>query len=204
ILARRVHRCSLVDGGNLPGSINAPITPPSKRMVRPGACSLCARVAASNGMPTPAKTTCPSRSSRALITARSSLAVQVAGSVVIDAPPAPARIEQFVEAEQTQVFGPRLWTIEIALEVVLAALVGVLPDLGGVEIEMLEQRFVEAVALVRRRAERHLDDGVDGEERDLGMVGRAADLIVRDDALGRQDHPVSRQREIDVHERQPV
>src|SRR5271166_5362368 len=155
-------------------------------------------------MPTPAKTTCPSRSSRALITARSSLAVQTAGSVVIDAPPAPARIEQFVEAEQTQVLGPRLWTIEIALEVVLAALVGILPDLGGVEIEMLEQRFVKAVALVRRRAERHLDDGVDGEERDLGMVGRAADLVVRDDALGRQDHPVRRQRKIEIHEWQPV
>src|SRR5271156_3214266 len=190
ILARRVHRCSLVDGGNFPGSIKAPITPPSKRMVRPGACSLCARVAASNGMPTPAKTTCPSRSSRALITARSSLAVQAAGSVVIDAPPAPARLEQFLKAEQVEVLGPRLWFIEIALEVVLAPLVGVLPDLGCVGVEMLEQRLVEAVPLVRRRAERHLDDGFDGEERDLGMIGRAADLIVRDDARGGQDHPV--------------
>src|SRR5271169_124034 len=204
MLARRVQRCSLVEGGNFPGSINAPITPPSKRMVRPGACSLCAKVAASSGMPTPAKTTCPSRSSRALITARSSLAVQAAPLVVIDAPPAAARLEQFVEAEQTQVLGPRLWLVEIALEVVLAALVGVLPYLGGVEIEMLVQRFVEAVALVRRRAERHLDDGVDGEKRDLGMVGRAADLVVRDDALGGQDHPVRRQREIEIHEWQPV
>src|SRR5271156_394698 len=130
ILARRVHRCSLVDGGNFPGSIKAPITPPSKRMVRPGACSLCARVAASSGIPTPAKTTCPSRSSRALITARSSLAVQAEALVIIDAPPAAACLEQFVEAEQTEVLGPRLWLIEIALEVVLAALVGILPDLG--------------------------------------------------------------------------
>src|SRR6516164_1148561 len=177
MLARRVHRCSFVEGGNLPGSMNAPITPPSKRMVRPGACSRCARVAASSGMPTPAKTTCPSRSIRALITARSSLAVQAEPLVVMDAPPAATSLEQFVEAEQTQILGPRLWLIKIALEVVLAALIGVLPDLGGVAIEMLVQRFVEAVALVRRRAERHLDHGVDGEKRDLG-------LVVRDDTLG--------------------
>src|SRR6516162_2558949 len=204
MLARRVQRCSLVEGGNLPGSINAPITPPSKRIVRPGAWSLCARVAASSGMPTPAKTTCPSRKSRALITARSSLAVQAELLVVIDAPPAAARLEQFVEAEQTQILGPRLWRIEIAFEVFLAALVGVLPYLGGVAIEMLEQRFVESIALVRSRAERHLDDGIDGEKRDLGVVGRAPDLLVRDDALGGQDHPVRRQREVEIHERKPV
>src|SRR5215467_7753229 len=83
MLARRVQRCSLVDGGNFPGSTNAPITPPSYRMVRPGAWTRCARVAANSGMPTPAKTTCPSRSSRALTTASNSLAVQVdaAGSI---------------------------------------------------------------------------------------------------------------------------
>src|SRR6516165_4603884 len=124
------------------------------------------------------------RAAAALITARSSLAVQAEPLVVIDAPPAAARLEQFVETEQTQILGPRLWLIKIALEVVLAALIGVLPDLGGVAIEMLVQRFVEAVALVRRRAERHLHHGVDGEKRDLGLVGRAADLVVRDDTLG--------------------
>src|SRR5215472_10891380 len=108
MLARRVQRCSLVDGGNFPGSTNAPITPPSNRMVRPGAWARCARVAASSGMPTPAKTTCPSSSSRALTTASSSLAVQAEALVIIDAPAAPARIEQLLEAQQVEVLGPRL------------------------------------------------------------------------------------------------
>jgi hypothetical protein len=75
MLARRVQRCSLVEGGSFPGSMKAPMTPPSNRMVRPGACSRCAKVAARSGIPTPANTTCPSRNNLALITASSSLAV---------------------------------------------------------------------------------------------------------------------------------
>ena len=47
MLARLVQRWSLVDGGSLPGSTKAPITPPSNRMVRPGQRSRCASVAAS-------------------------------------------------------------------------------------------------------------------------------------------------------------
>src|SRR5882724_6598889 len=106
MLARRVQRCSLVEGGNLPGSTKAPIVPPSKRIVRPGACSLCANVAASSGIPTPAKTTWPSRSSLALITASSSLAVYAFELVVIDALSTTAGSEQFLEPEQTEVLGP--------------------------------------------------------------------------------------------------
>ena len=73
-----------------------------------------------------------------------------------------------------------------------------------VGIHVLQHRLVDAVALVRRAAERHLDHGLDREERDLGLVRRAADLVVGDDALGGQDHPVGRHREVDVHELQPV
>src|SRR6516165_6933688 len=167
MLARRVQRCSLVEGGSLPGSINAPMTPPSKRMVRPGACSRCANVAANSGMPTPANTTCPSRNSRALMTASSSLAVSSSALVVINADSAASRGKQFFEPDQLEVLSPRLRTVEIALEVGPDALLCLLPDLRSVAIEMREQRLIEAVALMRRRAERDLDDGIDCHERDL-------------------------------------
>src|ERR1041385_7576140 len=75
MLARFVQRWSLVEGGSLPGSTNAPITPPSKRIVSPGHRRRCASVAAKSGMPTPANTTCPSLSCRALRMARISDAV---------------------------------------------------------------------------------------------------------------------------------
>ena len=75
MLARRVHRCSLVEGGSSPGTTKGPSTPPSNRMVRPGACSRCARVAASRGTPTPAKTTLPSSRMRALMMVSSSAAL---------------------------------------------------------------------------------------------------------------------------------
>ena len=75
MFARRVQRCSLVDGGSSPGTTNGPITPPSKRIVSVGACRRCASVAASSGMPTPANTVCPSLSRRAAMTASSSDAV---------------------------------------------------------------------------------------------------------------------------------
>src|SRR5215813_7512312 len=101
----------------------------------------------------------------------------------MDASPAPACVEQFFEPEQVEILGPRLWAVKIAVEVFPDATLGILPQLRGVAIEVLEERLVEAVALVRRRPERHLDHRVDGKERDLGLVGRAADLIVRDDAL---------------------
>ena len=62
-------------GRQLPGSTKAPMTPPSNRMVRPGQRRRCASVAASSGMPTPANTTWPSLSCRALRIVSSSLAV---------------------------------------------------------------------------------------------------------------------------------
>ena len=36
MFARRVQRCSLVDGGSSPGTTNGPITPPSNRIVKVG------------------------------------------------------------------------------------------------------------------------------------------------------------------------
>ena len=75
---------------------------------------------------------------------------------------------------------------------------------ADVVLHVPHHRLVDAVAFVRRAAERHLDHRVDREERNLGLVRRAPDLIVGDDALGRQDHLVRRHREVDVHELQAV
>src|SRR4029077_17731620 len=159
MLARRVQRCSLVEGGSCPGSTNAPMVPPSKRIVRPGPGRRCAEGAASNGMPTPAKTTWPSFKSRLAITASNSLVVRLrAGtllmvSVVIDAPPPPRGIEQLLHADEVEILGPALGLIEIAIEILGDAFGRVLPDQLGIHVMVLEERLVETVALVRRAAE---------------------------------------------------
>src|SRR5215471_3125401 len=123
MLARRVQRCSFVEGGSCPGSTKAPMVPPSNRIVRPGPCRRCASVAASSGMPTPANTTWPSFRSRLAITASNSLVVWLLArssriiSVVIDAPSAPRSIEQLLHAEEAEILGPALGPIDVALEV---------------------------------------------------------------------------------------
>src|SRR5580693_2524495 len=117
MFARLVHRWSLVDGGSFPGSTKAPTTPPSKRIVRPGQCSLCASVAASSGTPTPANTTCPSSSWRALKIASISEAVQRWLSVIVDAPPLVGGLKQLVKADQRQKIRPRLRLIDVALKI---------------------------------------------------------------------------------------
>ena len=61
--------------GSLPGSSVVPMMPPSSTMVRFGACRCRATAEASSGMPTPAKTTLWSASSRLAVIAISSSAV---------------------------------------------------------------------------------------------------------------------------------
>src|SRR5487761_662351 len=101
-------------------------------------------------------------------------------SVVIDAGPTAGGVEQFLEAEPLEILGPGFRLVEIALQISADA---------GLAVAMAEQRLVKAVAFVRRRAERDFDDRVDREKRDLSVIGMAADLIIRDDPLSRQDHP---------------
>src|SRR5437763_923353 len=114
----------------------------------------------------------------------------------MDAGSAAARVEQFFEPEQVEILRPRFRAVEIAVQIGPDSLIGISPELSGIGVEMPEQGFVEPVALVRRRPERRLDYGVDRHERNLRLVWGAADLVVRYDALGRQDHPVCRQRQI--------
>src|SRR5438874_3552731 len=183
MLARLVQRWSLVDGGSLPGSMKAPITPPSNRMVRPGQRSRCASVAASSGMPTPANTTCPSSSCRALRMVSSSAALWFAGLCIVDAPAGARRLQQLVEPDQLQELGPRFRGVDEAVEIFLHTLDGVAVHQLDIGAHVTQHRFVDAVTFVRRAAERQLDHGVDRKERDLGLVRRAPDLVVGDDAL---------------------
>ena len=83
-------------------------------------------------------------------------------------------------------------------------LTGSLVHQSDVVLHVAKHRLVDAVAFVRGASERQLDDGIDRKKRNLGLIGRAPDLIVGDDALGRQDHLVGGDRQIDVHELQPV
>src|SRR5579884_2783524 len=117
MLARLVQRWSLVEGGNLPGSMKAPMTPPSNRIVSPGQPRRCANVAASNGMPTPANTTCPSFSWRALRTVSSSAAVYGRPSRIVDAHAGAPRLQQLVDADQRQEVDPRFRAIDKTVEV---------------------------------------------------------------------------------------
>src|SRR5215467_9143991 len=118
MLARLVQRWSLVEGGSLPGSMKAPITPPSNRMVSPGQRSRCASVAASKGMPMPAKTTWPSLSCRALRIASVSEAVW-RRSVIENAPAPAACTDDFLHADLRQELVPVLRAVDVLVEVFL-------------------------------------------------------------------------------------
>src|SRR5262249_4327126 len=182
MLARLVQRWSLVEGGSLPGSMNAPITPPSNRIVSPGQRSRCASVAAKSGMPTPANTTCPSLSWRALRVVSSSAALEPCFLSIVNALPGAGRLEQFVDPDQGQKFAPRFRSVDEALDVLLHPFDGIVVHQRHVILHVAQHRLVNAVAFVRRTSERQRDHGVDREKRDLGLVPSAPDLNVGDDA----------------------
>src|SRR5215210_7020834 len=121
MLARLVQRWSLVEGGSLPGSTKAPITPPSNRMVSPGQSSRWASVAARSGMPTPANTTWPFLSSRALRIVSSSAAVWLRASIIVDAPPLADGVEDFFQPDEVEECGPGFRPVDVAVEVFLHA-----------------------------------------------------------------------------------
>src|SRR5205085_9677372 len=110
----------------------------------------------------PANTICPSLSSRALITASSSLAVNFASGIG-DPPPAARGFEQLLEPDEAEEVGPRLRCVDMALEVLGHPLLRVLVHERGVVIHVSVERLVSRAALVRRTAERHLDHRFDGE-----------------------------------------
>src|ERR1700732_254515 len=101
--------------------MKAPITPPSNRIVSPGQRSRCASVAASSGMPTPANTTCPSLSWRALKIVSSSAAVWHCDLCIGDDLPGASGLQQIVHADEVEKLGPRCRTVDEAVQVLLHA-----------------------------------------------------------------------------------
>src|SRR5271166_5468113 len=160
--------------------MKAPITSPSNRMVRPGQRRRCASVAASSGMPTPANTTCPSLSWRALKIASSSAAVWLCGLSIINARSGARSFQQFLHPEQGEKRTPGFRPIDELVEILLHAANRLLVDQPDILLHVAEHRLVDAVAFVRRASERQLDNGVDRKEWNLGSIGRTSNLIVGD------------------------
>src|SRR5262249_25634834 len=161
--------------------------PPSRTIVRCGACICRATAEASSGMPTPAKTTLWSASSRLAVIAISSSAV----TSLIGPPPGRSSPPQLPPLRRQRGQPPPPGRRYERAEVGMA--VDVLFDItqgpgrplflrrGCVGGEMLEVRPVEAVALVRVGAVRRRHDCIDREMRQhrLGRAGR--DLLRADD-----------------------
>src|SRR5712692_438357 len=97
--------------------MKAPITPPSNRIVKPGQRRRCASVAARSGMPTPANTSCPSLSWRALKIVSSSAAVWLCALSIVNALTGARRFEQFVHPDQSEKFAPRFRPVDELVEV---------------------------------------------------------------------------------------
>src|SRR5215470_1218739 len=184
--------------------MNAPITPPSKRIVRPGHRSCCASVAARSGMPTPANTTCPSRSCRALSTASNSAAVTHVSLRIVERPPRPCRLEQLAHTDEFEELRPRPRAVDETFEVLAHAADRIVVHEADVVLHVSKHRLIRAVALVWRAAERELHHGIHGEEWNFGVVRRPSYLFVGHDAFGRQNYAIRGHGEIDVHERQAI
>src|SRR6185437_1861515 len=179
ICAPYAARISLVEIGSLPGSSVVPMMPPSRTIVRCGACRCRATAEASSGMPTPAKTTLWSASSRLAVTAISSSAV----TSLIGPPPRRSSPHQLprVRRQRGQPLRPgrrdEPGEAGVAVDVLFDITQGPGRPLflrgGGIGGEMLEVGPVEAVTLVRVRAVRRRHDRVDGKKRQhrLGRAG---------------------------------
>src|SRR5713101_7351898 len=169
MLARLVQRWSLVEGGSLPGSMKAPITPPSNRIVNPGQRRRCASVAASSGMPTPANTTCPSLSWRALKIVSSSAAVWLCALSIVDTLSGARRFEQLVHPDQREKLAPRFRAVDEPLEILRHALDRLLVHQSDIVLHVADHRLVNAIAFVRRASEGELDNGVYRKKRNFGL-----------------------------------
>src|SRR5262245_23773332 len=221
IVARWPARISLVDTGSRPGAIWGPMMPPSMTIVSRGAWRRLASAAARSGTPTPANTVVSSESWRAAITASSSEALH--RSVIVSSARARRRPRVACErrlawssrelprsfgldrhalaAEEAEIVAPGRRRVDVALEIVADRGRAVPVDSGAVLGEVLVVRLVEAVALVRERAEGHVDERVDEEAGHHRAVGVPPRLLLGDELLGRYQHGRGRASDVGVHVR---
>src|SRR5271166_7065039 len=147
--------------------MKAPITSPSNRMVRPGQRRRCASVAASSGMPTPANTTCPSLSWRALRIVSNSAAVWLCALSIVDAVSGAGRFEQLVHPDQSEELVPRLRPIDVLIEILRHTLDRLLVHQSHIVLHVADHRLINAIAFVRGASERELDNGIYRKKRNL-------------------------------------
>src|SRR5262249_23213033 len=154
--------------------------------------------------PTPANTSCPSLSWRALSTVNSSAAVWLCTLSIIDALSRAGALEQLVDADQAEKLVPRLGAVDELFKISLHTLDRLAVRQTDIMFHVAEHGLVHAVALVRSTSKWQLDNRIDGKEGNFGLIGSAPDLIVGYNSLGREDDLVGGESEIDVHELQAV
>src|SRR5688572_7958963 len=115
-------------------------------------------------MPTPANTTCPSLSWRALRMVSNSAAVWLCILSIVNALPCARRFQQFVDADHGEKFRPGFWAVNETVEILLHSRNRILVHQFDIVLHVPDHGLVHAVALVRRASERQLDDSVDRKE----------------------------------------
>src|SRR5262245_47236822 len=97
-------------------------------------------------------------------------------SVIENAPAPAAGGDDLLHPDHGEEIVPAGRPVNVIVEILLHAADRIAVDLRHISVEMVHHRLIDAVALVRRRAERHLDHGIDAEEGDPGLIRPAADL----------------------------
>src|SRR5260370_18431711 len=158
--------------------MKAPIPPPSNRIVKPGQRRRCASVAARSGMPTPANTSCPSLSWRALKIASSSVAVWLCALSIVNARSGARRFEQFVRPDQSEKFAPRFRPVDERFKILLHACHRLLVHQSDIVLHVPEHRLVNPIAFPRGASEGELDNVGNPKKWNLCLVRGPPNLIL--------------------------
>src|SRR5262249_39399745 len=113
-----------------------------------------------------------------------------------------ALVGQPLAAKQLEVIIPARRAVHIARQVVAHSVLDpACIDGRGVRAEVIEVRLVEAVALVRIRAEGDVHERIDEKAGNHGAIGMTARLLVGDQLLRGHEHRRRRARDVGIHVR---
>src|SRR4030081_2027754 len=120
-------------------------------------------------MPTPANTTCPSPSWRALKMVSNSAAVWLCILSIVDALPGAGRFEQLVGPDHGEKLVPRLRPVNEPLKILPHAIDRLAVHQFHVVLHVPDHRLVNAVAFVGGASLRQLGKGGNPQKRDFGF-----------------------------------